>query len=65
MLASSTVGGVSQTALRIWMRPLALGSAVFVALSVGFHFNSVDALTVATLTSMSIRLADRRTHRTL
>jgi hypothetical protein len=44
---------------------LALGGVVFVALSMGLRFDAVAALTVASLTSMSVRLADRREHRIL
>lgn len=56
---------VKSAAMRIWTRPLALGGVVFVALSAGFHFDTVAALTVASLTAMSVRLAHRLTHQPL
>jgi hypothetical protein len=56
---------VNRGPLGIWIRPLALAGAVFVALSVGFHFDAVGALTVASLTALSVRQADRWAHRTL
>jgi len=45
------------------VRPLALGGIVFVALSVGFRLDAVAALVVGSLTIMSVRLAEQRTHR--